>query len=93
MSRINKQLEPICGPDDYDAHDRRRESFESPEQILKNTIIKLGEVVSPVSYQLLLSPTLMTGCFRTPSKNCRDWRNKSVNRCHFRCQSYLKAFG
>ncbi|KAG1902824.1 MIF4G like-domain-containing protein [Suillus fuscotomentosus] len=31
--------------DDYDAHDRRtRDSFESPEQILKNTIIKLGEV-------------------------------------------------
>jgi nuclear cap-binding protein subunit 1 len=48
MSRINKQLEPICGPDDYDAHDRRRESLESPEQMLKNTIIKLGEVVSPV---------------------------------------------
>ncbi|KAG1739921.1 MIF4G like-domain-containing protein [Suillus paluster] len=30
--------------DDYDAHDRRREAFESPEQILKNSIIKLGEV-------------------------------------------------
>jgi hypothetical protein len=72
MLRINKQLEPICGLEDYDAHDRRRESFESPEQILKNTIIKLGEVVSRVSYQMLLSLTFMNGCFRTLSKNCRD---------------------
>ncbi|KAG6333085.1 hypothetical protein ID866_6009 [Astraeus odoratus] len=29
--------------EDYDMHDRRRE-YDSPEQILKNTIIKLGEV-------------------------------------------------
>lgn len=32
--------------DDTDLHDRRREFYESPEQKLKVTIIKLGEVVS-----------------------------------------------
>lgn len=32
--------------DDYDYHDRRRE-HDSPEQVIKNIIIKLGEVVSP----------------------------------------------
>ncbi|KAJ8592671.1 hypothetical protein M405DRAFT_28898 [Rhizopogon salebrosus TDB-379] len=30
--------------DDYDTHDRRREAFASPEDILKGEIIKLGEV-------------------------------------------------
>ncbi|KAH7924822.1 hypothetical protein BV22DRAFT_1105259 [Leucogyrophana mollusca] len=32
------------GREDYDQQERRREAFESPEQILKNSIVKLGEV-------------------------------------------------
>jgi hypothetical protein len=31
---------------DYDYHDRRQEVFETPEQKLRTTIIKLGEAVS-----------------------------------------------
>jgi hypothetical protein len=34
--------------DDYDSHDRRREAFyESPDQKLRSTIFKFGEVVRP----------------------------------------------
>ncbi|KAH9843775.1 MIF4G like-domain-containing protein [Rhodofomes roseus] len=32
------------GADDYDSHDRRRDTFDTPEQKLRKTIINLGEV-------------------------------------------------
>jgi nuclear cap-binding protein subunit 1 len=45
-------------PDDYDHYDHRREVQESPDQKLKATIIKFGEVVR--------SPNSRARSFHTP---------------------------
>lgn len=46
-TQYNKSVTDL-EPDDYDNHERRRDVFyESPEQKLRSTIFKFGEVVRP----------------------------------------------
>ena len=73
--------------DDFDYHDRRRE-HDSPEHVIKNIIIKLGEVVRLFSS---FTEQLLTCLCRTPSKRSPASPNKFVRRPS-PSQPYPKAF-
>lgn len=74
--------------DDYDYHDRRRE-HDTPEQVIKTIIVKLGEVVSRApscrECPVLMRPTRILPK-RSPASQNRYVRHLSLS------QPYQKAF-